>query len=111
MSTTEHDHAPWNWTGDRFATHYGHPVSGGAPEEMEHDAARDWAENGNPQNGDRWGEFYVKDSQLWNDGKYCAADGSAEPYKVMELERITAETDAAWAQHEAQPVEQDGRAR
>lgn len=101
------EHAPWNGTYDDLQTHYGTDLHslGRTPEYIEEEAARDWAQNGSPHNGDRFGDYFVRDGQLWNQGRWGAADGSAEPYVVQ------AQIDAAWAEHEAAQQDDNGAGR
>lgn len=51
------------------------PEPGLVPEYMEAEAALAWYQNADPRDGDRWGDYFVKDGQLWN-------DGSGEPYSL-----------------------------
>jgi hypothetical protein len=92
---------PWEGPTDELYAHYstGPRSDGSEDERVDYAAARDWAENGQPGDGQRYSprsEYFWQNGQLWNDGAYAASDGSAQPY-------------VAWAPQEPAAVE--GRAR
>jgi hypothetical protein len=79
--------APWTGTPDEVHSHYSDTTHslGQTGEYVDEQAARDWAQNGNPSNGERWSpnsEYSWKGGQLWNDGRYLGEDGSHQPYPV-----------------------------
>lgn len=81
--------APWTGDGEELYRHYGTTRHGAGltDEYVDGEAALDWAQHGNPTDGERYhpkSEYSWREGKLWNDGRYGAADGSAEPYVAWE---------------------------